>query len=147
MSMLTTEIIPTCGNGRIGGYDIVQESDMTRRLIGYCPQFDAIMDLLTPAEHLSLFAALRGIPTEDTKDVIEALINSCALQKYRDIPAGRLSGGNKRKLSVAMSLIGGPSIVFLDEPSAGMDRFEHLEQSICDWAKLAFRARQALISE
>eukprot|EP00742_Colponemidia_sp_Colp-10_P005314 GILJ01005677.1.p1 GENE.GILJ01005677.1~~GILJ01005677.1.p1 ORF type:complete len:1586 (+),score=373.31 GILJ01005677.1:210-4760(+) len=119
MSMLTTEIHPTCGTGRIGGYDIVKDSDKTRRLIGYCPQFDAIMDLLTPAEHLRLFAALRGV--DETEEVVDALIKSCALEKYRDIPAGQLSGGNKRKLSVAMSLIGGPSIVFLDEPSAGMD--------------------------
>ena len=121
MSMLTTEIAPTCGQGFIGGFDVVSNSDKTRELIGYCPQFDAIMDLLTPVEHLELFASLRLIPVASTERVIDALIKACALNKYRDVPAGKLSGGNKRKLSVAMSLVGAPSIVMLDEPSAGMD--------------------------
>ena len=80
-----------------------------------------MLDLLTPEEHLYLYAALRDIPLDVTDAVVNNLLASCALDSYRKVPSKSLSGGNKRKLSVAISLMGGPKIVFLDEPSAGMD--------------------------
>eukprot|EP00657_Telonema_sp_P-1_P012587 TRINITY_DN9239_c0_g1_i1.p1 TRINITY_DN9239_c0_g1~~TRINITY_DN9239_c0_g1_i1.p1 ORF type:complete len:141 (-),score=33.34 TRINITY_DN9239_c0_g1_i1:5-427(-) len=80
------------------------------------------MELMTPYEHLMLYAALRLVPIgEETNELVDALLVACDLVKFRDIPSGNLSGGNKRKLSIAISLIGGPQVVFLDEPSAGID--------------------------
>jgi ABC-type multidrug transport system ATPase subunit len=80
------------------------------------------MELMTPFEHLMLYAALRLVPAgEETNELVDALLVACDLVKFRDIPSGNLSGGNKRKLSIAISLIGGPQVVFLDEPSAGID--------------------------
>ena len=150
MSILTTEITPTAGSGTICGHDIVSEASTTRSLIGYCPQFDAILDLLTPREHLELFATLRGsggrasssaAQKNQRAEIVDALLTCCALEKFRDVPAGSLSGGNKRKLSVAMALVGCPSIVFLDEPSAGMD--PHARRQL--WDVVIFVAKHSSV--
>lgn len=92
-----------------------------RMLIGYCPQANPILDLLTAREHLKLFATIKGIPEHHHKDLINMTIKEMNLDKYADIPAGTYSGGNKRKLVVAIAMIGNPPVVFLDEPSNGMD--------------------------
>jgi ATP-binding cassette, subfamily A (ABC1), member 3 len=90
-------------------------------LIGYCPQFDAILENLTAREHLELFAAIKGIPTNKIKKLVDDKLDELNLRKFENVQAGTYSGGNKRKLSVAMALIGNPPIIFLDEPSSGMD--------------------------
>ncbi|KAF0724492.1 hypothetical protein AaE_009782 [Aphanomyces astaci] len=92
-----------------------------RRLIGYCPQFDALIDLLTVREHLELFASIKGVPSKRICDTVKDKMDQMNLNDFEDKLAGTLSGGNKRKLSVAIALIGSPPIIFLDEPSTGMD--------------------------
>ena len=92
-----------------------------RRMIGYCPQFDAIFDLLTAREHLIVYGLIKGLNKEQLNEQSETLMESLTLSPYKDKRAGTYSGGNKRKLSVAMAMIGEPPIVFLDEPSTGMD--------------------------
>ncbi|KAI4820391.1 hypothetical protein KUCAC02_028371 [Chaenocephalus aceratus] len=89
--------------------------------IGYCPQFDALFDDLTAREHLELYTRLRGIPWKDQERVVQWALEKLELSKYADKPAGTYSGGNKRKLSTAIALIGYPSLIFLDEPTTGMD--------------------------
>ncbi|CAD2222742.1 hypothetical protein AGDE_08243 [Angomonas deanei] len=121
ISILCQEFYPTSGYASICGNDIVQNSRQALRCIGYCPQFDATLDLLSPEEHLKLYAGVRGVPYQQRQAVVEHLLQLCELIPYRKVLAHRLSGGNRRKLSVAISLIGGPRVVFLDEPSAGMD--------------------------
>ncbi|CAG9570303.1 putative ATP-binding cassette protein subfamily A,member 2 [Leishmania major strain Friedlin] len=121
ISILCQEIHPTSGRASICGNDIVTESREALRCIGYCPQFDACLDLLTVEEHLELYAGVRAISYDCRKRVVEGLLALCELTNYKHTLAHELSGGNRRKLSVAMSLIGGPRVVFLDEPSAGMD--------------------------
>ncbi|KAG5484804.1 hypothetical protein LSCM1_06630 [Leishmania martiniquensis] len=121
ISMMCQEFIPTSGNAYVCGYDIVTESEEALQCIGYCPQFDATLDLLTVEEHLYLYAGIRGILYEQRGKVVSGLMRLCGITEYRSTTAAQLSGGNRRKLSVALSLIGSPQIVFLDEPSAGMD--------------------------
>ena len=121
MGVLTGEFVPTMGEATVAGFDVVREAQEAFKVIGYCPQFDALLDLLTPTEHLNLYASLRGVPRAQSAAIVDALIVACGLSEFRKIPAMRLSGGNKRKLSVAVSLMGNPKLVFLDEPSAGMD--------------------------
>jgi len=72
-------------------------------------------------EHLQIYAALKGIRSRLREKLIERAITDMDLESYRDIRANNLSGGNKRKLSVAMAMLGNPPIVFLDEPSTGVD--------------------------
>ncbi|CUG86889.1 ABC transporter, putative [Bodo saltans] len=121
MSILTSEFLPTMGHCSIGGFDVVEQAAEAQRILGFCPQFDALHDLMTCKEHLQLYAALRGVSLSDTEFVVDALLTSCDIAPFRDVPSKKLSGGNKRKLSVAISLIGAPRLVLLDEPSAGMD--------------------------
>lgn len=87
---------------------------MIRRKIGYCPQFDALLELLTVREHLELFARIKGIPLDSMEKVVRGKMEQLDLTNFENKAAGSLSGGNKRKLSVAIALIGEPSIVFLD---------------------------------
>ncbi|CUM57954.1 ABC transporter, putative [Bodo saltans] len=121
ISILCQEFFPTSGHASIAGFDIVDNATEALRCIGYCPQFDALLDLLTVQEHLELYAGVRGIEPKDRHQVVVNLAALCELTTYMTTQAKQLSGGNKRKLSVALSLIGGPRVVFLDEPSAGMD--------------------------
>lgn len=90
-------------------------------MIGYCPQHDCIFDLVTVEQHLQYYARLKGILRARRAELIEDAIEKLNLKEYRDKPAGSLSGGNKRKLSVAIAVLGNPPIILLDEPSAGMD--------------------------
>ena len=119
--MLTGEVICDSGSGFVGGKSVMTQLPEARNLIGYCPQFDALSENLTGREHLELYAHIKGIPKNRIKEQIELMLNHMDLVQYADILASTYSGGNKRKLSVAMALIGNPSVVFLDEPSAGMD--------------------------
>jgi ATP-binding cassette subfamily A (ABC1) protein 3 len=119
--ILTGELFSDHGSAHVGGFSVSKELSLARTLIGYCPQFDAISELLTGFEHLVLYAHIKGIPNDKVQEQAEYMLKNMDLTQYRDILAGTYSGGNKRKLSVAMALIGNPSVVFLDEPSAGMD--------------------------
>lgn len=76
---------------------------------------------MTVYEHLDYYARLKGVLSHKKDALVEKQITEMNLENYRNVQAGKLSGGNKRKLSVAMSLIGNPPIILLDEPSAGMD--------------------------
>jgi len=119
--MLTGEIVPTKGEIYVSGYPIPKELNQARMLIGYCPQFDAILENLTAKEHLELYAAIKGIPKDKRAQIVQKQLHDLNLKQFENVPAGTYSGGNKRKLSVAMAMIGNPPIVFLDEPSSGMD--------------------------
>ena len=121
LSVLSGEIPPTSGRALIAGHDVELEPQLARQNVGYCPQFDALLDNLTCEEHLDLYSRLRGIPLKHRKDSTEVLLNGLGLDVHRKKQSAKLSGGNKRKLSVAIALIGGPAAVLLDEPSAGMD--------------------------
>ncbi|XP_061147735.1 phospholipid-transporting ATPase ABCA1b [Syngnathus typhle] len=119
--MLTGDTMVTSGEAFLAGKSILRELDQVHQNMGYCPQFDAINELLTGREHLELYAILRGVPGKEVCDVAEWGIRRLGLLKYADKAAGSYSGGNMRKLSTAMALIGAPPVVFLDEPTTGMD--------------------------
>ncbi|KAM4611576.1 phospholipid-transporting ATPase ABCA1 [Polymixia lowei] len=119
--MLTGDIPVSGGEAFLNGYSIRTEMRDVHQNTGYCPQFDAIDDLLTGREHLEFYARLRGVPEKEVSTVAEWGIQKLALVKYSNKSAGTYSGGNKRKLSTAMALIGCPPVVFLDEPTTGMD--------------------------
>ena len=121
LSMLSGEVQPSAGSAYIAGHDVAKDPHLARQHLGFCPQFDALLDHLTCEEHLDLFATLRGVPHAKVAPSKELLLTGLGLQQHRKKLAMSLSGGNKRKLSVALALMGGPSAIFLDEPSAGMD--------------------------
>ncbi|CAN0021601.1 unnamed protein product [Pylaiella littoralis] len=121
LAILSGELPPTTGSAFLSGFDVGKNPEEIHRLVGYCPQFDALFETLTGREHLALYASIKGIPASKQSAAVEQKIEEMGLRQYADRPAGGYSGGNKRKLSVAMAMIGDPQIVFLDEPSTGMD--------------------------
>jgi ATP-binding cassette subfamily A (ABC1) protein 3 len=118
---LSGEIIPSFGVTQIAGLDLRKNMSKVRYLIGYCPQFETLLDNLTSREHLELYAAIKGIPYNLRERIIKDKLVQLNLSKFEHVQAGTYSGGNKRKLSVAIALLGNPPIVLLDEPSSGMD--------------------------
>jgi ATP-binding cassette subfamily A (ABC1) protein 3 len=112
---------PSSGRALIDGHDTATSHHAIRKVMGYCPQFDALLDKLTVVEHLYLYGRVRGIPEAALPGCIQLLLQQLDLKEFAHKLAGTLSGGNKRKLSVAMSIIGEPPVVLLDEPSTGMD--------------------------
>jgi len=113
--------VGTYGNVLIMGQQLTDNFHALRRHLGYCPQHDdALFHLLTVEEHLHYYARLKGLSL-NRQALVDNQITELNLGNHRHKPAGTLSGGNKRKLSVALALLGKPPIVLLDEPSAGMD--------------------------
>ena len=118
---LSNEILPSSGNIYIDNKEITSNFNKIRSLIGYCPQFDAIFDYLTVYENLEFYGLIKGAKKDKINIIINTLIEEMNLSKFTNKVSGTLSGGNKRKLSVAIALICNPPIILLDEPSTGMD--------------------------
>uniref|UniRef100_A0A7N5ZQ83 ABC transporter domain-containing protein n=1 Tax=Anabas testudineus TaxID=64144 RepID=A0A7N5ZQ83_ANATE len=119
--MLTGDIGVTSGEASVVGHSILTNILDVHQNMGYCPQFDAIDELLTGREHLQLYARLRGVPETEISRVAEWAIQKLGLSEYAGLSAGTYSGGNRRKLSTAIAMIGCPALVLLDEPTTGMD--------------------------
>lgn len=120
---LTNEEFPESGDIQINNKSISSNFDNLRSQLGYCPQIDAIFEDLTVKENLVFYASIKGIPSENglKNNIINTIIEEMSLNEFINKKSGNLSGGNKRKLSVAIAMIGNPPIILLDEPSAGMD--------------------------
>ncbi|XP_045022765.1 phospholipid-transporting ATPase ABCA7 isoform X6 [Bubalus bubalis] len=119
--MVTGDTLPSGGEAILEGHSVAQEPAAANRRMGYCPQSDAIFELLTGREHLELYARLRGVPEAQVAQTASYGLTRLGLPQYADQPAGTYSGGNKRKLATAVALVGDPALVFLDEPTTGMD--------------------------
>jgi len=118
---ITQEHAATNGKIYINGIDISKRFSEISDMFGYCPQFDAIFEFMTVYENLEFYALIKGVKRDLLDKMINAMIVEMSLDEFTNKIAGRLSGGNKRKLSVAISMICNPPIVLLDEPSTGMD--------------------------
>ena len=118
---ITQELGQDNGKIYVNNKDISGHFSELNELFGYCPQFDAIFELLSVYENLEFYASIKGIKKDSISLLVNAMIKEMALDEFTDKIAGRLSGGNKRKLSVAISMLCNPPIILLDEPSTGMD--------------------------
>ena len=121
ISMLTGLYPPEAGNAWVGGYDIVNQIDAVHKKMGVCPQFDLLWPELTVEEHLLFYARIRGIKASEEKEVVKKALKEVYLNDFASFKTRQLSGGMKRRLSVAISLVGEPQIIFLDEPTTGLD--------------------------
>ena len=114
LSILSGEFPPTSGTAYIDGSEISDDQSKIRRKIGYCPQFDALLELLTVREHIELYGRIKGKNGAVLKQIVDGKLDQLDLRPFENKTAGSLSGGNKRKLSVAVATVCEPSIVFLD---------------------------------
>jgi len=119
--MLTTLLPPTAGTARVAGYDIVKQGPHVRASIGAALQEAALDPLLTGAEHMRLQTALQGIPKGEREARSCELLERVGLSEAADRKVGGYSGGMKRRLDLALALAHGPRILFLDEPTTGLD--------------------------
>lgn len=120
ISLIRGDIQPSRRGGDIlvDNISVIRHRTQARYRLGVCPQFDA-MDTMTVAEHLNFYAKVRGVI--DPGHNVDAVMQAVGLEQYADRMAAKLSGGNKRKLSLGIALMGNPSVLLLDEPSSGMD--------------------------
>ncbi len=119
--VLTTLLPPTAGTARVGGYDVVKEGPKVRSLIGVALQEAALDPLLTGRDHLRLQATLQGVPKEQRRARADELLARVGLADAADRKVSGYSGGMKRRLDLALALIHSPRILFLDEPTTGLD--------------------------
>ena len=121
IKMLTCLTRPTTGEAYVGGYKISTEADEVKKLIGVSPQETAIAPNLTVKENLELICGVYGFSKEQTAQKTESLCRQFKLNEVLHRKAGKLSGGWQRRVSIAMALISEPQILFLDEPTLGLD--------------------------
>lgn len=119
--MLTGDEKISYGEAWVRGISLKTNMKRVHQEIGYCPQFDALIDDLTGRETLRMFCLLRGVPGMYITSISLKLANELNFMQHLDKKVKEYSGGNKRKLSTAVSLIGNPVVVYLDEPTTGMD--------------------------
>jgi ATP-binding cassette subfamily A (ABC1) protein 3 len=120
LSMLTGLIETSAGSAEVYGTDLFNDMDKVRNMMGVCPQHDVLFDNLTPVEHLSVFCDFKGFK-DNKQQEIEKVLKDVDLWHLKGTIAKNLSGGSKRKLSLAIALVGGSKFVLLDEPTSGMD--------------------------
>ncbi|KAI0323366.1 P-loop containing nucleoside triphosphate hydrolase protein [Cubamyces sp. BRFM 1775] len=120
-NMIRGDIRPDQGDVVINGHSIIRHTQLARHSLGVCPQFTAIDSQLTVREHLHIYARLKGLRRKEVARDVDAIMHATGLAVYADRLANKLSGGNQRKLALAIALIGNPSVVLIDEFSTGVD--------------------------
>jgi ABC-2 type transport system ATP-binding protein len=119
VNILATLLKADSGTARVGGFDVQTDGEKVRAEISLTGQFAAVDEVLTGRENVVLVAKLRGVP--EPKQIADDLLKQFGLSEAADKRAGTYSGGMMRRLDIAMSLVGAPPVIFLDEPTTGLD--------------------------
>ena len=118
---ITTELIPTSGEIRVFGHDVVAEPSVVKGLLGVVPQEGTLFEYLTVYQHLSIFAKLRGLSPKIAGRRAEELIESLHLAEHRNVVIDKLSGGLRRRVLIGIAAVARPPLMVLDEPTTGLD--------------------------
>lgn len=121
MKILTTQIVPTSGNAKVAGYDLLKDPLEIRRRVGYLPETPPVYPEMEVAEYLDFVGRARGLNGGDLKTRVEYTINACGLREVFRTTVGTLSRGYGQRVGLAQALIHDPEILILDEPTSGLD--------------------------
>ncbi|MEM3947286.1 MAG: ABC transporter ATP-binding protein [Metallosphaera sp.] len=127
MRILSTQLLPSSGSARILGIDVVKEAKKLRSLIVSIPQEAKPIGFASPLEHITMFLTARGMSISTSLEEARRALKEIGLWEVRDKPCDDLSGGMKRKVFVAMALASNAEVIFLDEPTTGLDPISRLE--------------------
>ena len=119
--MMTTLLAPTSGTARIGGHDVITDANGVRSTLGVIPQAFTSDPELTAKENMAIHAKLYGVPADKRDGLIDQLLEQVELLNFRDALVRTFSGGMRRRLEIARGLVHSPKIMFLDEPTTGLD--------------------------
>ena len=144
INMLTGFATPTSGDALVEGFSINKHMRKIYTIMGVCPQHDILWETLSPREHLTFYGSLKNLKDVQLTEAIEAALRNVDLLDVIDEPAGTFSGGMKRRLSVAISLIGMPLVCYLDEPSTGLDPANR--RLLWDCIKRAKKSRSIILT-
>ncbi|AAY81588.1 ABC transporter ATP-binding protein [Sulfolobus acidocaldarius] len=125
--ILSTQLLPTSGTARINGLDIVKEAKKVRKLISSIPQEARPVGMSSPYEHLLMYLTARGMSISEAREISRKTLKDIGLWEVRDKPTDELSGGMKRKIFVAMAIASNAELIFLDEPTVGLDPYSRTE--------------------
>lgn len=121
IKMLSTLTDPTSGDAEVCGFSIRRDRSRIRELADISMQETAVARKLTVRENIEFYAKLNGLGAEETRETLDAVYDAFGLGEVRDRQAQKLSGGWQRKLSIALALVSRPKVLFLDEPTLGLD--------------------------
>ncbi len=127
IKQLTCELLPTEGNIYIMGIDVIKNPAKVKPFIGVCPQEGGLIHHLTVWEHVYYFARLKGLSGEKARENTDKILKMLDLKSHEKRTVGELSGGLKRRVFVSIALVNEPKIIFLDEPTTGLDPISRLE--------------------
>jgi ATP-binding cassette subfamily A (ABC1) protein 3 len=123
ISMLTGLIPPTSGTATVRGLSMQSDMAKIRKRLGVCAQDDRLFPTISVQTHLEIYCMFKGVDPHSVREMVDTMIAAVGLKEKRHVYAGQLSGGMKRKLGLAIALIGGSNVVVLDEPTSGMDPY------------------------
>ncbi len=137
MNIMTGCLSPTDGTIKIGGFDILEEPEKAKKLIGYLPEQPPLYMNETPVEYLTFVGEAKGIKGKELKQQIEEVMKSVGIEHMKDRLIGTLSKGYKQRVGIAQALLGNPQIIILDEPTVGLDpiQIKEIRQFIKDLGK------------
>ncbi|MCY0859610.1 MAG: ABC transporter ATP-binding protein [Sulfolobaceae archaeon] len=125
--ILSTQLLPTSGIARVEGYDVVKDAKKLRKIISSIPQEAQPVGIASPLEHVVMYLTARGFSFKDAYESARKALKEVNLWEFKDKPADELSGGMKRKIFVAMALASNAEVIFLDEPTVGLDPLSRME--------------------
>ena len=144
MNMMTGCLSPSAGTIRIGGYDILENPEQAKRLIGYLPEQPPLYMNETPQEYLEFVGAAKGLRGKALRAQIDEVSQSAGIQAVRNRLIGTLSKGYRQRVGIAQALLGNPQVIILDEPTVGLDPIQIIE--IRDFIKALGKTHTVILS-
>ena len=127
MNIMTGCLSPTDGTVKIGGFDILEQPEAAKKLIGYLPEQPPLYPNETPQEYLTFVGEAKGLRGKELREEIDSAVQSAGIENVRDRLIGTLSKGYRQRVGIAQALLGKPQVIILDEPTVGLDPIQIIE--------------------